>query len=611
VQGVKIPFDKKPIQLVVPSVPHLDSIEDSRMSIAIKDLICKGAIQKCSPHKDQFISSYFLVPKKNGDYRFVINLKKLNEFIEPPHFKLTDVRTVIQLVRKDSFMATMDLKDAYYLIPISEECKKFIRFQWKNDIYEFNCLPFGLNISPYIFTKVLKVAMTHLRTLGLTSIDYLDDLIFIEESKHKCEDNIKMTREVLENLGFLINDQKSQLIPSQSVKYLGFIINSSAYNISISTEKRQNISINIEKFLSLTRCTIREFAQLIGQLISVRYAIPYSILYTKIMEREKIKALRKSNNNFDETMEIHNDVKIDLAWWQVKIQFGKCEIRNDTYCKTIFSDASTTGWGAYCENVSTGGLWSASERMWHINHLELIAAFHALKSFTQDVNDCQILFRIDNTTAISYINKMGGTRHKTLSQISREFWQYCESKKLWILATYISSKENYVADRESRVQNFEHEWELNDSYFNLVIEHFGYPEVDLFASNINTKCNKFVSWRPCPGAMAVDAFTISWSKIKFYAFPPFIVIARVIKKIIDDNAHGILVVPQWPSQPWFPEFTKLICGKPLIFEPNHELLQSVLRDCHPLSKQLTLVAALLSSTPSEKTTYLKKVQSCY
>lgn len=83
--------------------------------------------------------------------------------------------------------------------------------------------------------------------------------------------------------------------------------------------------------------------------------------------------------------------------------------------------------------------------------------------------------------------------------------------------------------------------------FNAISEEFGPFDIDLFASLLNAKCEMYVSWIPDPNSLAVDAFTLSWKEFYFYAFPPFIFIPRVLRKIIDDKAEGILIVPWWPS----------------------------------------------------------------
>lgn len=105
----------------------------------------------------------------------------------------------------------------------------------------------------------------------------------------------------------------------------------------------------------------------------------------------------------------------------------------------------------------------------------------------------------------------------------------------------------------------------------------------------------FVSWHKDPEAMDVDAFTLDWSQLNFYAFPPFSVILKTLRKIMSDSAQGIVVVPKWPAQPWYPIFLSLLISRLIIFKPNKNLLLSIDRKTpHPLWPQLTLVAGILS-----------------
>lgn len=86
----------------------------------IERLQRKRAIVPVEPSKDQFLSSFFLVDKSSGGKRFILNLRDLNLHIEPPHFKLEDWRTVVRLMLPGTHMATLDLEDAYLLVPILE-----------------------------------------------------------------------------------------------------------------------------------------------------------------------------------------------------------------------------------------------------------------------------------------------------------------------------------------------------------------------------------------------------------------------------------------------------------------------------------------------------------
>jgi len=568
------------------------------MENSISELLRLGAIGHCKHSKGEFISSIFLVPKPNGTFRFILNLKRLNKFIEPPHFKMEDARSVMQLLRPGCYFSSLDLQDAYYMLSVHKDHRKFLRFVWNNKLYEFRCLVFGLNVAPYVFTKLLRPVVSHLRSLGILLVIYIDDILLMASTYNKCHKATGIAHELLLRLGFLVNYKKSSLVPNTRIQYLGLIFDSVDFTISISEEKQNKILTMLRLLSNKGNCPIRTLAQLIGTLISVRYAVPYGLLYTRQMERAKYLALRNTNN-YDDVVTIHTNVKGDMEWWIRNIPNCSSPIRVDKFERTIFTDASLTGWGATTGLVATNGWWLADESSHNIDYLELLAVFYALKCFANSLTHCQILLRVDNTTAISYINRMGGIRYPILANLAREIWTWCEVRKIWLFASYIPSKANVIADRESRRLNWDIEWQLNPANFDKIVAKYGSPNMDLFATRHNTHCSKFISWKPDPDAYSIDAFTLDWSEWFFYAFPPFSMISRAIRKIVTDKATGILVVPNWPTQAWYPLFKSLWTSEPIIFEPKADLLLSPFRNQdHPLHRTLSLVAAVLSGKRS-------------
>lgn len=231
-------------------------------------------------------------------------------------------------------------------------------------------------------------------------------------------------------------------------------------------------------------------------------------------------------------------------------------------------------------------------REFHINYLELLAIFLALKGFAKDIKNSYILLRADNTTAISYINRMGGIQFPHLNTLSRQIWQWCEKRNIWLFASYINTKDNYEADEESRKSNPDTECELSNRAFKLITEQLGQPNIDLFASRANAKCSNFVSWRKDPEATFIDAFTLNWNNHFFYAFPPFPLLLKCLQKIEQDKATGILIFPYWPGQAWYPLLKKLVNSDIVWLQPNVHRISSCYRN------QLILGAALLSGSRS-------------
>jgi hypothetical protein len=128
------------------------------MDNVIQELLNRAAIKLVQPVQDQFVSTLILVEKENnsGQYRPVINLRALNQFVEPQPFKMESLQVV-----------KMDLKDAYHTVPIHQDHCRYLRFSYRGNLYEFRCLPFGLSSVPRAFTKILKPVVVLIRSLGI------------------------------------------------------------------------------------------------------------------------------------------------------------------------------------------------------------------------------------------------------------------------------------------------------------------------------------------------------------------------------------------------------------------------------------------------------------
>lgn len=181
----------------------------------------------------------------------------------------------------------------------------------------------------------------------------------------------------------------------------------------------------------------------------------------------------------------------------------------------------------------------------------------------------------DNTTTVSYINHMGGTRSEGCNAIAHDIWSWCEERDLWLLAAHIPGVQNVQADKESRCFTENTEWELNNELFRQITHKWGYPEVDLFASRLNAKVSNYVSWHPDPGSMFVNAFSIDWSSFKLcYLFPPFRLLPKCLRIIRLEGVKAIAIVPNWMAQPWYPVFQKMAREKITFPSGKNNLLSS-------------------------------------
>ena len=154
VQGYQIEWSEQSHQRYAPGPHRFSNEEMEPLDLEIQRMLDNGATS---------LSTIFLIPKKGGGHRPIINLKKLNKFVPHLHFQMEGIHMLKDLLKQGDFMGKIDLKDAYFAVPISKSDRKYLRFWWRNKIYQFNSLPSGLSCVPWVFTKITKAVTTVLR----------------------------------------------------------------------------------------------------------------------------------------------------------------------------------------------------------------------------------------------------------------------------------------------------------------------------------------------------------------------------------------------------------------------------------------------------------------
>ncbi len=163
-RSIGVRYNSRGLQTRIPSKAQVSRNKTYKCSTAqipsmqqeISVLLQKNAIEVVDPSQIQtgFYSTLFLVPKKNGKMRPVINLKPLNIYLKKNHFKMDTISSVLNLVEKGDFSITLDLSDAYFHIQIFKPHRKFLRFAFQGIVYQFRALCFGPTGAPRTFTKV-------------------------------------------------------------------------------------------------------------------------------------------------------------------------------------------------------------------------------------------------------------------------------------------------------------------------------------------------------------------------------------------------------------------------------------------------------------------------
>ena len=612
VKGATIPLVERPDSGISDSSTQVRGDQISFVDKEIVDMLKKGVIEESIHEEGEIISPTFVVPKDDGSYRLILNLKKFNEKVEYEHFKMENFLSATELVTENCYLASVDLRHAYYSVPIHPNYRKYLKFQWEGKLYAYTCMPNGLSNCPRYFTKLLKPVYATLRNKGHLSVAFIDDSCLIGSSYAECKENVMDTVKLFESLGFVVHYKKSVLEPCQKLKFLGFWIDSKLMKVTLTEEKVLKVKSACEGLLQRRNyVSIRQLAQTIGILVSCFPAVFYGPLHFRNLEHVKSKALKENAGNFDAFTSLSREAITELQWWHSEVKLSYFPLIQSNPDIEISVDASNMGWGSCCLGSVANGRWSNEEANLHINALEMLAIEYALRSFENQLCSKHVKIFSDNQCAVSYIRNMGGSKSMTCNNIAFNIWSWCIKRNILLTISHVAGVLNRDADLESRRFLDRTEWMLRCEYFQSIIQIQGQPDIDLFASRLNFQMKPFVSWGPDPDSKFVDAFTLNWGEFSLvYAFPPFSLLTRVLRKFLRDQAEGICIVPLWRTAVWFPVLLSMVTEVPLILPRGRQtLVQPHTGEPHPLHKSLDLVACRVSGKTSRNREFLQRLST--
>ena len=216
--------------------------------------------------------------------------------------------------------------------------------------------------------------MAQLRLNGLRIFIFLDDILLVASPFADCIEQLSLLRKLLESLGFVINDAKSQFQPTTRICFLGFIIDSISMKVLLPEDKLQKILSACLNLVSKNNPSVREVAHETCLLVSAFPAVNYLNLYYRSIELCQFRALSE-NLDFDLAIILSPQAKSDLHWIINNLaRFNGCFFGERPIDILIECNASLAGWGASCGGQSANDQWSLLEARNHINYLELLAA---------------------------------------------------------------------------------------------------------------------------------------------------------------------------------------------------------------------------------------------
>ena len=440
-------------------------------------------------------------------------------------------------------------------------------------MYQFKVLCFGLSTAPQIFTRVMAPVSAILHRMGVRLRRYLDDWLLQASSREQVLLALRTVLQLCRHLGIVVNWEKSQLVPTQQMIYLGVLLDSISFRASPALKRVEKLLPIGDVFLSCVKQPVSSWLELLGVLSSMIQLVPGGRLRMRSLQL----ALRRQWDQVDQArlVEWSPVIHDDLSWWldHDRLVLG-VSLEQVSPQLELWSDASDVGWGAHIGDQVASGLWAPEDAERSINARELLAIERALKWFAPLLVGSSVAVFADNSTAVSYLRNQGGTHSSLLNSIAQRILCWAEDQSIVLSPQFVMGKHNVLADALSRPnQILGAEWTLKQEVFSDLCRRWP-VSIDLFATSQNHRCSLYFSPYHDLNALGTDALLQNWNGWQAYAFPPWSLIPAVLKKL--RSSSGVLltiVAPYWPQRPWFPDLLDLVVDGPVALPQSRDLLR--------------------------------------
>ena len=597
---------------------RFESARSPLKSIQLQDcvdkLLEKRAIVRVKAISPSLYSNVFIVPKKNGQFRLVINLRELNQLLLIPRFKMESPASLMRTLKQGEWATSIDLSDAYLHVPMRESFQHLLRFVVNGKVYQYRSLPFGLSTAPLVFTKICQPLAETLHGNGIAFHRYLDDWLIRASSSQLCSSNTLQVLELTEKLGFLVNHQKSALIPSQDFVYVGIRFR---LDIGIILPPPDHVlkTVNLAKTISQQSLTSAElWRSFLGVLGSIESKIPCGRRHLRPLQYHLKEFFRPAYDDPNILVPLSQEILEHLLWWThpENLEQGKPLVSGKSV-DTVVTDASLTAYWGHWRDETFSGVWRKDQKILSINLLELTTIWLALRHWSnlfQEKEITELMILSDNMTAIAYVKNQGGTHSSTLNTMAMQILDWSIEQGIQVSARHIPGRLNCRADLLSRRETVQTEWMLNPSIFRRINRIWGIPALDLMATRENTQLRLFVSPVPDDRALAIDGLAFNLVGWEVYVYPPTPIIQRLLLRLDQPGTLATVIIPKWENQAWFPDLLKLLIDVPLQLPDIPSLLRRPgSSQYHPTPSLFKLHACRLSGDLSRREAFHKRLET--
>ena len=381
--------------------------------------------------------------------------------------------------------------------------------------------------------KILKHVLAHAHLHRVILHMYIYDWLLNPGTHQEALEQTSWLKSLCRKLGLVLNLEKSDLIPSQVVTYLGIELDTSVGLARPSHKRLTNWLSVAEGFTAQQSPPAVQWLQVLGNLVSLEKLVPYG------------------------------RIRIRPTQWQLRLQWSQSKGKSskliplvppghprDHRCGVLpVYRQQYSGLGCPLAGLTASGIWSQDQSQLLINVLELQAIWLHLRAFSQRVENARVALMSDNTSAVAYLRNQGGTKSLAMNDLATDICLWSEKRGMTLVPHYLPGHLNELADHLSRRgQILKTEWSLNQTVADRLFRAWGRPFVDLFALGKNTKLAIYVSPIREEACWKVDILVQNWDGLYAYAYPPTSLIRACLDKVRTENVDIVLIAPGWPNQ---------------------------------------------------------------
>ena len=550
-KGYKIEFTATPpIRKMVYKTPlPINKVQRDTLLEEVKALLLKKAIYPIfPPFEVGFWSTFFLAPKKTGDWRPILNLKSLNKYIKPKRFRMESLAIVLKAPIRSRWATSIDLKDAYLHIPINQDHQRWLRFHIKDQAYAFRCLPFGLSTAPRVFTRVVKAVGAFLRRQGVQIHFYLDDWLITSQSLVMAHRHTELVLRTLARLGFIVNLKKSPS-PANSVSYFPGSQTGSSSRKSISFSRKNlqpdRVCKNIQSSRICSSSSLVETSRFNGE---------YGGAGAMVQVQNET---HPAPSTLPLQTKFTSSVETSSSFSHCPSRTGLVGNGEQPFSRQSFSSSPASARcynGCFKEGVGRSSQDLQSERSLvsrSVSPSYQCSGAPSSVQFTQSSGASDRHIREENSNQIRQFDSCVVYKQTGRDKISYPLSSHQTSTDMVYPTGNFSHSCTHPGNRQHSSRQSvtgsvseSHGVVSSPQIVQTIFERVGiFPTMDLFATRHNKQTQVFCSRTWDEKAFAIDALSISWNRMTAYAFPPISLIYKVIQKIQEEDCVIILVAP--------------------------------------------------------------------